>query len=532
MENKITQLLSKVRNPASYLGKEINVYIKKWEKEKVKIALSYPDIYSIGMSSLGLRILYGMLNERDDCICERFFAPLLDMEEILRKENIPLFTLETKTPVTDFDIVGFSLSSELNYTNVLNLLDISKIPIFSKERGNNEPIIIAGGNSVFNPFPLIPFIDVFVIGEGEEVMGKIVETYRELRGEKREKILKCLSEIQGVFVPMFPKNNIKKASVFDFENSYFPKKYLVPLTDIIHDRISLEIMRGCYRNCKFCQAGKCWKPVRKRSPEKILEIAKETFEKTGYEEISLLSFSAGDHPEIEKIINLLVEEFKKKNVSISFPSLRLDTFTFQLASKIKEIKKSSLTFAPETSENLRNKIGKEMENTKLFELCQEARESGWRHIKLYFMIGLPDETEKDISEIVNLINDISKIIKVNVSFNTFIPKPHTEFEKEKFISLDEYEQKKNFITESHKKNRYVKVDFHPYNMSCVECFLARGDEKISKVIYNVWKKGGKMENWNEFFDFEKWTESFKETGIDMKKYTNYIESTPWKIISL
>jgi len=431
------KILSEVKNPASYSGRELNVYIKKWKKEKVKVALAYPDIYSIGMSSLGFRILYGLLNEREDCICERFFSPLEDMEEILKKRNIPLFTIETKTPVRDFDIVGFSVSSELNYTNVLNLLNLSKIPILSSERKNCS-IIIAGGNSAFNPFPLIPFIDVFVIGEGEEVILEIINVFKELAGEKREKILKQISEIKGVFVPSFPKEKIKKRVVSDFENSFFPTKYLIPLTDIIHDRISVEIMRGCYKNCKFCQAGSCWKPVRKKSPEKILEISKETFKNTGYEEISLLSFSAGDHPEIEKIISLLISEFKDKRVSISFPSLRIDTFSFELANKIKEIKKTSLTFAPETSERLRFKMGKYIKDEKLIQLCEKARKGGWKHIKLYFMIGLPGETEKDIYEIVDLIKEVSKIIVVKSSFNTFIPKPHAPFERERFISRQEY----------------------------------------------------------------------------------------------
>jgi len=533
MKNKIENLLPIVRDPASYLGREINVYIKSFEKEKVKFALSYPDIYSVGMSSLGLRILYGILNERDDCICERFFVPLSDMEEVIIKENIPLFTLETKSPVKNFDIVGFSISSELNYTNLINLLNLCKIPIFSNQRDEKDPIIIAGGNSVFNPFPISPFIDAFVIGEGEEVIGEIIDIYKNLRGEKRYKILEQFSEIDGIFVPIFKKNTIKKRVIKDFENSFFPTRYLVPLTEIIHDRIAVEIMRGCYRNCKFCQAGKCWKPVRKKSPEKILEISKEAFKSSGYEEISLLSFSAGDHPEIEKIINLLVEEFKNKRVSISFPSLRIDTFSFELASKIKEIKKTSLTFAPETSERLREKIGKEIKDIELVNLCKKARENGWNYVKLYFMIGLPEEDKNDILDIVKLINEISKIISINVSFNTFIPKPHTEFQRERFISRNEYEEKRALITEKLRKNRYVKIKFHPYDMSCIECVLGRGDEVLSKVIYNVWEKDGKMENWKEFFNFEKWVESFLQEGIDIKKYLEFIDIKPyWEMIKV
>ncbi|MGB9678007.1 MAG: radical SAM protein, partial [Candidatus Ratteibacteria bacterium] len=352
MIKKIERLLPLVENPARYIGREINVYIKK--EGRVRVAIGYPDIYEIGMSSLGLRILYGISNERNDCLCERFFLPWVDMENLMKKEKIPLFTLETKSPLSSFDMIGVSLSSELNYTNFLNILELSNIPIFSIDRKNEHPIIIVGGNSSFNPLPLSPFVDAFVIGEGEEVLNEIIDIIKENK-DNRYKILDNLNKLDSIFVPLFEKEKVKKAVVKDLDNSFFPLKYLIPLTEIVHDRISIEIMRGCVQGCKFCQAGSCWKPVRIRSCDKILEIAKEVYRNTGYEEISLLSFSAGDHPQIEKIITKLVEEFKTKNVSISFPSLRIDTFSFQLALKIKEIKKTNLTFAPETSEKLRKK---------------------------------------------------------------------------------------------------------------------------------------------------------------------------------
>ncbi|MGC8976158.1 MAG: radical SAM protein [Candidatus Ratteibacteria bacterium] len=516
---KIERLLPYVKNPARYLGKEINVVIKK--NNYVKFALGYPDIYEVGMSSLGLRILYGVLNERDDCVCERFFSPWIDFETLMKRENIPLFSLETKTPLFSFDIIGITLSSELNYTNFLNILALSNIPIYSEERKDNHPIVIVGGNCAFNPFPILPFGDAFVIGEGEEVVNEIVEIVKENRG-KRYKILENLNKIESVFVPIFKKEIVKKAYVKNFNNSFFPTKYLVPLTDIIHDRISIEIMRGCPSGCKFCQAGSCWKPVRIREAEKILEIARQTYKNTGYEEISLLSFSAGDHPDIENIVMKLVEEFKDKRVSISFPSLRIDTFSFQLALKIKEIKKSNLTFAPETSEKLRKKIGKNISDEKLVNLVLQAKNNNYRHIKLYFMIGLPDEDESDIEEILKLINEISKILSVHVSFNTFIPKPHTFYEKERFITKKEYEIKRNYITEKLKRNRYVKFSFQPYECSLVEYFLGKGDERVSRIIYNTWKKGAKFENWKEFFDFKIWEESFKEEGLEINDYLNKI----------
>ncbi len=515
MEEKIEKLLSLVKNPARYLGREINVVVK--EEVGVKVALGYPDIYEVGMSSLGIRILYGILNERKDCKCERFFLPWIDFEEIMKKENIPLFSLETKTPLSSFDIIGISLSSELNYTNFLNVLYLSRIPIFSEERKNGHPIIMVGGNCSFNPLPLSPFVDVFVVGEGEEVINEIINVVKENKGN-RYKILENLNKIDSVYVPLFKKREAKKAMVKNFNEAYFPVKYLIPLTEIIHDRISIEIMRGCGQGCKFCQAGSCWKPVRIREADKILKIAKDTYKNTGYEEISLLSFSAGDHPQIEEIIFKLVEEFKNKKVSISFPSLRIDTFSFQLALKIKEIKKTNLTFAPETSESLRRKIGKNISDADLINLVSQAKKSNYRHIKLYFMIGLPEETEKEIKDVIKLIKEISKIIYVNASFNTFIPKPHTFFQNERFISKEEYEEKRGIITEELKRDKYVKFNFHPYEASCVECFLGRGDEKIAKVIYNVWKKGAKFENWKEFFDFSRWIESFEEEKISMKEY--------------
>jgi len=530
MEKKIEKILPFVENPARYIGNEINIVIKR--KSQIKFAIGFPDIYEVGMSSLGIRILYGILNKRDDCFCERFFSPWVDLEEFMKKEKIPLFSLETKSPLHSFDIIGVSLSSELNYTNFLNILYLSNIPLFSEERKDFHPIVIVGGNSTFNPLPLLPFVDAFVIGEGEDVINEIVDTIRENKGS-RYKILENLNKIESVFVPLLKKERVKKAFVKNFNESYFPVNYIVPLTNIIHDRISIEIMRGCGQNCKFCQAGSCWKPVRIKKVDKIVELAQKAYQNTGYEEISLLSFSAGDHPEIEKIVMKLVDEFKDKKVSISFPSLRIDTFSFQLALKIKEIKKTNLTFAPETGEKLRKEIGKNISDEEILNLALEARKNNYRHIKLYFMIGLPNETDEDIKDVVKLINEISKIIFVKASFNTFIPKPHTFYQNKRFITKQEYEEKRNYIITKLKKNKYVKLNFQPYEVSCVECFLGRGDEKLSKIIHNVWRKGAKFENWSEFFDFNKWIESFKEEGIDINEYLKESDfSSRWNFIEV
>ena len=521
MKDKILSLLPSVSVPSRYTGKEINVTLKDFDSCKVKIALCYPDLYELGMSSLGVRILYGLLNEDKDTLCERVFSPATDMEDVLKRNKLPLFSLESKNPLKEFDMISVSISSELNYTNILNILALADIPFFSSERKDKDPIIIAGGNCTFNFRPLEPFIDCFVLGEGEEVILEIVEIFKELKSGGREKILSALSFIEGVYVPAFPKTTVKRF-VKDLDKAYVPLKWIVPLTEIVHDRISVEIMRGCGQGCFFCQAGKCWRPVRRRSPEKIVEIAKETYKNTGYEEISLLSFSSGDHPLIDEIVDKLLNEFRDKKVNISFPSVRIDTFSFELATKIKEIKKTGLTFAPETGESLRIKIGKNIKDSELISLVQKARDGGWKQTKLYFMVGLPNEEDSDILEIAKLINDISRIIGVKASFNTFIPKPHTVFERERFISEDEYFYKKSLIVKNVRRSNRIKLKFHSYYMSCVETFLGRGDTALSSVIQKVWEKGGKMENWDEHFNFSLWTESFKESGLDISSYLSEI----------
>lgn len=522
MKEKILKMLPYVSVPSRYTGNEINVVCKDFERCLIKIALCYPDLYELGMSSLGMRILYGLLNEDRDIACERVFTPAGDMEVLLKTNNLPVFTLESKRHLKDFDIVGFSISSELNYTNVLNILSLANIPVFSSERTDKEPIIIAGGNCIFNFSPLEPFIDCFVVGEGEEVLLEMVEILKDMKGKSREDILSVLSSIEGVYVPSFSPGTVRKRFVKDFDNAYFPLRWLVPLTEIIHDRISIEIMRGCGQGCFFCQAGSCWKPVRTRSPERILDIAREAYKNTGYEEISLLSFSSGDHPEIEKIVDKLLCEFRDRKVTISFPSIRIDTFSFELATKMKGIKKTGLTFAPETGERLREKIGKRIKDSELISLGQKAKEGGWRQIKLYFMLGLPEEEDRDILDIAKLINELSKIIGVKASFNTFIPKPHTLFERERFITEEEYLHKRSLIVRNVKRSSRIKLNFHPYPMSCIEALLSRGDRILSSVIKKVWEKGGKMENWDEYFNFSLWVESLREEGVDMSLYLTKI----------
>jgi radical SAM superfamily enzyme YgiQ (UPF0313 family) len=535
MEDKILKFLPHVQVPSRYTGNEINVYRKPLKDGDVRIALCYPDIYELGMSSLGIRILYGVLNEAENVVCERVFSPADDMERLLRENNLPLFTLESKQPVKNFDVLAFSLSSELNYTNILNVLHLSGIPIFSSKRGGDDPVVVAGGNCAFNFAPLVPFIDCFIVGEGEEVILELTEVLAEMKGKKREEILSALASIPGTYVPLFPAESVKKRFVKKFDSAFFPVRWLVPVTEVVHDRVQLEVMRGCGQGCFFCQAGSCWKPVRTRSVERLVDIALQTYKNTGYEEFSLLSFSAGDHPRIEQIVEGLLSRFASKKVMLSFPSLRIDTFSFELATKIKAIKKTGLTFAPETSEDLRFSIGKEIKDSELVELTLQAHNSGWRQIKLYFILGLPGEEDNDIFDIATLINEISEIINVKVSFNTFIPKPHTVFEDKRFISEEEYLHKKRLLVENVRSNRHIRLTFHPYDMSCVEAFLGRGDERLADVIYRTWEKGGKMENWSEFFRFSLWEESFREEGIDMNAYLGGLtqdSNKPWKKIKI
>ena len=524
MNKILTKIIRQVQNPARYLGKEINAYQPESDTGKVTVALGYPDIYEVGMSSLGVRILYGLLNESKDACCERFFAPAGDLEELLRKNQWPLFTLESGKPVADFEIVAFSLSSELNYTNLVNLLDLAKIPVLSADRGEEDPLVVIGGSCTVNPFPLSGFGDVFVIGEGEEVITEIVQVCKNLKGRPRLEKIEALAKIPGLYVPGATTGEVRRRIITDFNNCYFPVRWLVPLTEIVHDRITLEIMRGCPQSCRFCAARSLWHPVRCRCPERVMEIARQAYRWSGYEEISLLSLSSGDHPRIDTIVEGLIKEFAAKRVAISFPSLRADTFSFELARSIKQIRKTGLTFAPETSQRLRQDMGKKISDEEIINLTEKAKQANWRQIKLYFMIGLPGEKETDIQDIVKLVQELSRILTVNVAFNTFVPKCHTPLEREALCSYEEFLARTNYIKKHLETNQRVKLSFHPYRMSQVETFLGRGDEKLSRVILNAWRQGARMENWSEHFSFSFWENAFLQHGINLGQYCGRLEN--------
>jgi radical SAM family uncharacterized protein len=564
----LSELLLTVQKPARYIGGEWNAVKKEWTDDKVKVLLAFPEVYEIGMSYLGLKILYGILNKRGDCLAERVFSPWPDFEEVLRKNNISIFSLESRRPMKEFDIIGFSLTYELNYTNVLNLLDLGNIPVKSSERSYEDPLVIAGGPACFNPEPMAEFIDAFVIGDGEEAVAEIVETYKEIKKQRdketRENILRKLARIQGVYVPslyearynddntiksFLPKERsapekIQKRVVRHLDDSFYPTNQIVPYIQIVHDRIMLEIMRGCKHACKFCQAGTTYRPRRERSKEKILELAREAYSKTGYEEISLLSLSSGDHSNIREIIEGLNGIFKERSVSISVPSLRIDRILSELPILLSQAKKANLTFAPEAgSECLRKSINKNIDIEALLNALKEAFSAGWRKVKLYFMIGLPAEKEEDLMAITELLYKISnsrrqidgKSAYVTASINAFVPRPHTPFQWQAMENIDLLNKKK-YLLRMNTRSRMIELDFHSFQMGYLEAVFARGDRKLSQVLYEGWKAGLKFDGWRDFFNFDLWFQSFKKNDIDPDFYAGRLRSRdeilPWDFIGI
>lgn len=532
-----------ISKPARYIDTEWNAVHKEWDSCALKIALCFPDIYEIGMSHLGMKIIYGILNNEKDVLCERVFEPWSDMEQKMRAMGEPLVSVESRRILKDFDIIGFSLQYELGYIDVLNMLDLGGVPLRSKDRRDSDPIVLAGGPCVFNPEPMADFIDAFVIGEGEEIVleiARVVQGFPRLRSGQarlkakgsRGRALKELSKINGVYVPEHPVPRVKKRIIKDLNSSYFPTSPIVPYIQIVHDRVAIEIMRGCPHRCKFCQACRIFHPLRLRSVKRILEIAEESISKTGYEEISLLSLSAGDYPHMDELTNKLEEKFRGKGIKISLPSLRVKSFDNHDGKTI--LKRAGLTFAPEAgSERLRNMLNKKITNEDIIQKSMLALSSGWRKVKLYFMIGLPGETNADLDAIINLI---SQIRYVSMSISAFIPKPHSDFEKEGMADLAGLEQKKEYICSRLKalgSRHRIKADFHDARMSRIEAVLSRGDRKIGNVIYLAWQKGLRLQSWKDYFDYDVWDNSFEEQGIDPGDYLKSIDKEdllPWGFI--
>ena len=567
LQYKLDQLLKRVEKPGRYIGGEINSARKDPNSVDANFAFAFPDIYEIGMSYLGLQILYHELNQCENIFCQRVFAPAVDMEKLMREEGVPLMTLEAKMPLREMDIVGFTLQYEMSFTTVLNMLDLAKIPVFAAERNENDPLIIAGGPCAFNPEPLTDFIDVFLIGDGEKLLPAFVEKYIDCKkkGMAKANCLRELSKLQGVYVPSlydvkynddgtikelcelyegapFP---VTRAILPSIEETDFPVNPIIPMVEAVHDRAVTETFRGCTRGCRFCQAGMIYRPVRERSSNRILPLAKTQRANTGHDELSLLSLSTSDYSCFEELATELIDYTKKENVSLSLPSLRIDKFAFDVLNKIQEYKKSGLTSAPEAgTQRLRDVINKGVTEKDIYESIEQALELGWKHIKLYFMIGLPTETYEDLDGIVEIAKNIKELnYKVNgpkggrfnltVSVSNFVPKAHTPFQWEAQNTAGEFADKHNYLAER-LKIKGVTFNYHDNTTSAYEAVFARGDRRCGRLLYEAFRAGCKFDGWTEHFRPEAWEIAFERSGIDKDFYTTrkreFDEILPWDII--
>ena len=531
-------ILPLVEKPSRYIGGEINSVKKDRSECKLSFALAFPDTYEIGMSHLGLQILYSILNDVPAISAERFYSPWPDMESRMRKNNIPLSSLESNTPLKDFDIVGFSLQYELSYTNVLNMLELGGIPIYARDRKRKAPLVIAGGPCAFNPAPVTAFFDAFVIGEGEEVILEISHAVVEGkdRGHSREQLLESLAAIEGIYVPAvhIHGEKIKKRIVSDINRCPVPSKPVVPLMKTIHDRVTLEIARGCTRGCRFCQAGMVWRPIRERTPEVLEKMAQEMLSSTGHDELSLLSLSSGDYSMIEHLLTELMNRYYEKRVALALPSMRVETLTQKLIEEIKRVRKTSFTLAPEAgTQRLRNVINKGNTEEDLLSTARKVFDAGWRSIKLYFMIGLPGERKEDLEGAVDLAYRVLREGKnqrqVTVSMSTFIPKPHTPFQWKRQITLDETLERQEFFKKNI-RNRNLNIRWHDGRMSLLEGVFSRGDERLGALLDSAFRLGCRFDGWGDRFEFDLWEQAIRETDIEIEDYLrerDTAEELPW-----
>lgn len=567
---KLDRELLNVEKPARYVGSELNSVIKNKEDVNIRFAFAFPDVYEVGMSHTGLHILYHMLNSRENIWCERAFAPWTDMEAVMRKNNIPLYGLESKDELREFDFIGFTLQYEMSYTNVLNMLDLGNIPLKSEDRTDDMPVVIAGGPCVYNPEPLYEVIDLFTVGEAEELLPELMELYAEEKknGFSRLSFLEKAAHLDGVYVPGFyeevynddgtikerkilnenAKETITKRIIKDLDKSYYPDKSILPYIDVVHDRVVLEIFRGCTRGCRFCQAGMVYRPVREKTPDTLVRQAESMINSTGHDEISLTSLSSGDYSCLPELTLELLNRYEDKNVSISLPSLRLDSMTFDIIERLQEVRKSGLTFAPEAgSQRMRDVINKNLTEEQILGPVETAFNLGWSTVKLYFMIGLPGETMEDVMGIKELAykvkdkffnrpkEEIKGNLKINASASCFVPKPFTPFQWVAQDGMDEFYEKAKAL-QGAIKDKKVSFSYHEPKLSYLEAVFARGDRRLSKALMRAWEKGCRFDGWYDVFDFDKWMEAFEETDTDpdffARRKREITEVLPWDFIDV
>ena len=569
------EILMKIDKPARYIGNELNSIKKDKEKVAIRFAMCFPDVYEIGMSHLGVQILYDMFNKMEDVWCERVYSPWPDLHKIMKEEHIPLFGLESQEPIKNLDFIGLTLNYEMCYTNVLQILDLGQIPLLAKDRTEDDPLVIGGGCCTYNPEPMADFFDLFYMGEGEISFYELFDLYKKMRaeGRSRHEFLHEASKVPGIYVPSLyevtykedgtiasfepiyedvPKT-IQKQIVLNMTEAVYPEKPVVPFIKATQDRVVLEIQRGCIRGCRFCQAGMVYRPVREKNVEHLKDLAYKMLKSTGHEEISLSSLSSSDYSELEELVNFLIDEFKGKGVNISLPSLRIDAFSLDVMSKVQDIKKSSLTFAPEAgSQRLRDVINKGLTEEVILNGSRLAFEGGWNKVKLYFMLGLPTETEEDMKAIPQLANEIAALYydtvpkekrngkcQITISTSFFVPKPFTPFQWARMYTPGDYLARARVVNEgvhAQLNHKSIKYNWHEADVTVLEGILARGDRKIGQALLKVYEKGGIFDAWSEYFDYQRWVDAFAECGIDTDFYTmrerDLDEIFPWDFIDI
>lgn len=561
---QLDHILMRVQKPSRYTGGELNSVMKDKNAVSIRFAFCFPDTYEIGMSHLGMKILYSLLNHREDTWCERVFAPWVDFEEALQQENIPLYALESLDPLSDFDVIGFTLQYELSYTNILNMLKLGGVPVLAKDRPSLKNLVVAGGPCACNPEPLVDFVDLFMLGEGEELMDELMDLYRASKeaNESKAAFLQKASQLEGIYVPSLydvtynedgtvaqitakdgaPKT-VKKRIIRDFDKVFYPENFIVPFMGTVHDRAVVEVLRGCIRGCRFCQAGFLYRPLREKKPGTICAECRDLCESTGYEEVSLSSLSTSDYSDMESLLTELFDYTQTHHINMTLPSLRIDNFSEELLEKIKAVRKSGLTFAPEAgTQRMRDVINKNISEEDVMHSCRLAFEGGYSSVKLYFMIGLPTETEEDIRGIVELAQRVVDLyyhtenrpkgqsVNVTVSVSTFVPKPFTPFQYEPQDTFAQIDEKHRILRDA-VTSKKISLKYHHSDASVLEAVFARGDRRLSQVIYKAFQKGCTFDSWDDQFHYDRWMEAFKECGLDPAFYANrrrsFDEVLPW-----